>query len=52
MSVNLAGNPALAMPIAMPRVGKTAPMTSLQLIGPLRSEAELLNLGRIIAARP
>ncbi len=52
MSVNLAGNPALAMPIAMPRVGKTTPMTSLQLIGPRRSEAELLNVGRIIAVRP
>ena len=52
MSVNYAGNPALAMPIAMPRVGKTSPMTSLQLIGPRRSEAELLNLARLIAARP
>ena len=48
VGVNFAGNPALAMPIAMPANGKTVPVTSLQLIGPRLSEAELLNAGRLI----
>lgn len=48
-AVNLAGNPALAMPIPLP--GKDAGVTSLQLIGPRFGEAELLNVGRIIASR-
>ena len=50
-AVNFAGNPALAMPIPMPVKGETAPVTSLQLIGPRLSEAELLNAGRLIEAR-
>jgi amidase len=50
VAVNFAGNPALAMPIPMPVKGKTAPVTSLQLIGPRLSEAELLNAGRLIEA--
>ncbi len=51
-AVNFAGNPALAMPIALPSNGKTVPVTSLQLIGPRLSEAELLNAGRLIASEP
>ena len=49
-AVNFAGNPALAMPIAMPAKGKTVPVTSLQLVGRRLSEAELLNAGRLIEA--
>jgi amidase len=49
-AVNFAGNPALAMPIPMPVKGKTVPVTSLQLVGPRLSEAELLNAGRLIEA--
>jgi amidase len=44
--VNLAGNPALAIPI--PIEGKKINVTSLQLVGPRLSEAELLNAGRLI----
>src|ERR1700719_2702344 len=50
VAVNFAGNPALAMPIPMPVKGKTASVTSLQLIGPRLSEAELLNAGRLVEA--
>jgi Asp-tRNA(Asn)/Glu-tRNA(Gln) amidotransferase A subunit family amidase len=45
-AVNFAGNPALAIPI--PMEGKDTRVTSLQLIGPRLSEAELLNAGRLI----
>jgi Asp-tRNA(Asn)/Glu-tRNA(Gln) amidotransferase A subunit family amidase len=51
VAVNFAGNPALAMPIPMPVKGRTAPVTSLQLIGPRLSEAELLNTGRLIESK-
>jgi amidase len=44
--VNVAGNPALAMPV--PVNDKRVPVTSLQLIGPPLSEAKLLNAGRLI----
>lgn len=44
--VNFAGNPALAVPI--PLEGGGVPVTSLQLIGPRLSEAELLNAGRLV----
>ena len=44
--VNLAGNPALAIPIPVP--GKDGEVTSLQLVGPRLSEAELLNAGRLL----
>jgi len=47
--VNFAGNPALAIPI--PLNDKIVPATSLQLIGPRFSEADLLNAGRLIEAR-
>lgn len=54
--VNYAGNPALAVPIpiSLPVEGKTktAPVTSLQLVGPLFSEAELLNAGRLLERKP
>lgn len=54
--VNYAGNPALAVPIPLPLPvkGKTkiAPVTSLQLVGPLNSEAELLNAGRLLERKP
>jgi Asp-tRNA(Asn)/Glu-tRNA(Gln) amidotransferase A subunit family amidase len=46
VAVNYAGNPALAMPV--PMRGSMVPVTSLQLIGPPNSEAELLNAGRIV----
>jgi len=48
VAVNLAGNPALAIPI--PIHDKHVPVTSLQLVGPRMSEAALLNVGRLIEA--
>src|SRR5260221_12409913 len=48
VAVHSAGAPALA--IAMPVNGRTVPVTSLQLVGPRLSEAELLNAGRLIEA--
>lgn len=48
VAVNFAGNPALAMPIPL-RHGEVD-LTSLQLVGPRRSEAELLNAGRLVEA--
>lgn len=48
VAINFAGNPALAVPITLPSRGKTVPITSLQLVGPRLSEAELLNAGRLI----
>ena len=48
VAVNLAGNPALAIPI--PVADKSIPVTSLQLVGPRLSEAALLNAGRLIEA--
>jgi amidase len=47
--VNFAGNPALAIPI--PLKDKGLPATSLQLVGPRLSEADLLNAGRLLEAR-
>jgi Asp-tRNA(Asn)/Glu-tRNA(Gln) amidotransferase A subunit family amidase len=46
-AVNLAGNPALAVPIPM-HEGKI-PVTSVQLIGPRLSEAQLVNAGRLLS---
>jgi Asp-tRNA(Asn)/Glu-tRNA(Gln) amidotransferase A subunit family amidase len=51
VGVNFAGNPALALPLTMPARGKTVPVTSLQLVGPRLSEAELLNAGRLIETK-
>jgi amidase len=48
-AVNFAGNPGLAIPVAVD--DEAVPVTSLQLVGPLRSEAQLLNAGRLIEAR-
>ena len=48
VAVNFAGNPALAMPV--PLDNNSLPATSLQLVGPRCSEAELLNAGRLIEA--
>jgi Asp-tRNA(Asn)/Glu-tRNA(Gln) amidotransferase A subunit family amidase len=48
VAVNFAGNPALALPIPL-RDAEVA-VTSLQLIGPRLSEAELLNAGRLVEA--
>ncbi len=51
-AVNLAGNPALAVPVPLPpEKGGNIPVTSLQLIGKKRGEAELLNAGRLIASK-
>jgi len=46
VAVNFAGNPALAVPIPLRQT--RVPLTSLQLVGPRRSEAQLLNAGRIV----
>jgi len=51
VGVNFAGNPALAIPIPLPPDGKTQPVTSLQLVGPRLSEAELLNAGRLLESK-
>jgi amidase len=48
VAVNFAGNPALAMPI--PLHDANVSVTSLQLIGPWQSEAQLLNAGRLVEA--
>jgi Asp-tRNA(Asn)/Glu-tRNA(Gln) amidotransferase A subunit family amidase len=46
MPVNVAGNPALAVPVPLQHAD--FPVTSLQLVGRLKSEAELLNAGRLV----
>lgn len=48
VAVNFAGNPALALPI--PVQDEKVAVTSLQLIGPRLSEAQLLNAGRLVEA--
>jgi Asp-tRNA(Asn)/Glu-tRNA(Gln) amidotransferase A subunit family amidase len=48
LAVNFAGNPAIAIPIAMPPEGEKTPVTSLQLIGPRLSEAGLVNAARLL----
>lgn len=50
VAVNFAGNPALALPI--PLHHGRIPVTSLQLVGPPLSEAQLLAAGRLIEAKP
>lgn len=49
VAVNFAGNPAIAIPISLPAEEDFIPRTSLQLIGPDRSEAQLMNAGRLLA---
>ncbi|MBN8417771.1 MAG: amidase [Verrucomicrobia bacterium] len=51
VAVNYAGNPALAIPVSLPSHKKVVPVTSLQLIGRPRSEAALLNAGRLIESK-
>jgi amidase len=48
VAVNFAGNPAVAIPI--PLTDAEVLVTSLQLIGPLLGEAQLLNAGRLVEA--
>lgn len=48
VAVNFAGNPALAVPIPVEHMN--VDFSSLQLIGPPRQEAELLNAGRLVEA--
>ena len=48
VAVNFAGNPALALPI--PLENADVAVTSLELIGPRLSEAQLLNAGRLVEA--
>ena len=48
VAVNFAGNPALAIPVLLN--DKIIPATSLQLVGPRLSEAQLLNAGRLVEA--
>jgi amidase len=47
VAVNFAGNPALAIPVPASHRFRV-PVTSLQLVGPRLSEAQLLNAGRIV----
>ncbi|MEO6971633.1 MAG: amidase [Chthoniobacterales bacterium] len=47
-AVNFGGNPALAIPIPVEHA--SVPVTSVQLVGPRLSEAQLLNAGRLIEA--
>jgi len=47
-AANFAGVPALAIPV--PIAHASIPVTSLQLVGPSRSEASLLNAGRLVEA--
>jgi amidase len=49
VAVNYAGVPALALPI--PLWGERFPVTSIQLIGPPKSEAALLNIGRLVETK-
>ncbi|CAN5305141.1 amidase [soil metagenome] len=50
-AVNYAGNPALALPVPMIEDGAAVPFTSIQLVGPPGSEAQLLNVGRLIESK-
>jgi amidase len=49
VAVNYAGNPAIAIPI--PLEEDRVPLTSLQLVGPMKSEVNLLNAARILASK-
>ena len=50
VGINFSGNPAIAIPIPLEPKGKTKPVTSLQLVGPMFSEAELINAARLVSA--
>lgn len=47
VAMNLSGNPALAVPIPLDG-DESVPKTSLQLVGPPKHEAELLNAARLL----
>lgn len=49
VAVNYAGNPAIAIPVPFQKYGFL--VTSVQLIGPRLSEAELVNAARLIMSR-
>lgn len=49
VSFNYSGNPAIAIPV--PLQNSEVATTSLQLVGPRKSEAELLNAGRIVSSK-
>jgi amidase len=51
VGINFSGNPAIAIPISMPAKKTFIPRTSLQFIGPNRSEAQLLNAARLVASK-
>ena len=51
IGINFSGNPALSVPVDMPARKDFTPRTSLQLVGPRMSEAQLLNAGRILASK-
>ncbi len=51
VAVNYAGNPALAVPIPLVSEDPPVPLTSVQIIGPPESEAQLLNIGRMIESK-
>lgn len=54
VAFNLSGNPALAMPIPMEKKSKRKKdeifVTSLQIVGPTKSEAKILNVARLIGS--
>ena len=52
VGINFSGNPAIAIPIAMSPEKDFVPRTSLQLVGPDRSEAQLINAGRLLSSKP
>ena len=49
VAANYAGVPALALPITL--WGERFPVTSIQLVGPPKSEAALLNIGRLVETK-
>jgi Asp-tRNA(Asn)/Glu-tRNA(Gln) amidotransferase A subunit family amidase len=49
VAVNYAGNPAIAIPVQYQKRG--FPVTSVQLIGPLLSEGDLVNAARFVTAK-
>ncbi len=52
VGINFSGNPAIAIPISMPAEKYHVPRTSLQLVGPNLSEAQLVNAARLLAIHP
>jgi Asp-tRNA(Asn)/Glu-tRNA(Gln) amidotransferase A subunit family amidase len=50
VAMNLSGNPALAVPIPL-ESEEPIPATSMQVVGPLKSEAQLLNVARLMQSK-